>query len=302
MRIHARSRSLALLAGVLLGPAVLPAASQDFSFDRQRPFAVADRDVSVREITYAGPSGEATEATLVAPAAPGRHPAVLFVHWYGPEHTTSNRTQYVPDALALARHGIVSLLVDTPWSEPSWFPTRQPDNDVTFSNSQVKRIQRAVDVLASLDRVDPGRLGLVGHDFGAMYGAVVAGLDRRITTFAFVAGTAKFADWFLLGRKLDADARTRVYDELAPLRSGGTSAEGHGWRRAAPVRHQGPVRDGRRGQGAHRCGQGAERVEVLRLRARDESRGDGRPRGMAGTVARRSAKAGGFAVNPRGQA
>ena len=217
MRIHSCSRSLALLVGVALGPAILPAASQDFSFDRQRPFAVADRDVSVREITYAGPSGEATEATLVAPAAPGRHPAVLFVHWYGPEHTTSNRTQYVPDALALARHGIVSLLVDTPWSEPSWFPTRQPDNDVTFSNSQVKRIQRAVDVLASLDRVDPGRLALVGHDFGAMYGAVVAGLDRRITTFAFVAGTARFADWFLLGRKLDAEARASVYDELAPF-------------------------------------------------------------------------------------
>jgi cephalosporin-C deacetylase-like acetyl esterase len=211
-----RVRLLALPLVVILGLAVTPASAQDYTFDRQRPFAVADRDVSVREITYAGPAGEATEATLVAPIAPGRHPAVLFVHWYGPTHTTSNRTQYVPDALALARHGIVSLLVDTPWSEPSWFPTRQPENDVTFSTSQVKRLQRAVDVLASLDRVDAGRLALVGHDFGAMYGAVVAGLDRRITTFAFVAGTAKFADWFLLGRKLDADARTRVYDELAP--------------------------------------------------------------------------------------
>ena len=86
---------------------------------------------------------------------------------------------------------------------------------MAFSAGQVKRIQRAVDVLASLDRVDSGRLGLVGHDFGAMY-AVVAGMDRRITTFAYVAGTARFADWFLLGRKLEADARTRVYDELAP--------------------------------------------------------------------------------------
>ena len=210
-------RTISLPIGIIVGLAVMPASAQDFAFDRQRPFAVADRDVSVREITYAGPSGEATEATLVAPTGPGRHPAVLFVHWYGPSHTTSNRTQYVPDALALARHGIVSLLVDTPWSEPSWFPKRDPGNDVAFSAGQVKRIQRAVDVLASLDRVDPGRLGLVGHDFGAMYGAVIAGMDRRITTFAYVAGTARFADWFLLGRKLDADARTRVHDELAPF-------------------------------------------------------------------------------------
>lgn len=211
-----RIRPFALSIGLILGMAILSGSAQDFTFDRQRPLAVTDRDVSVREITFAGPDGEATEATLIAPAASGRHPAVLFVHWYGPEHTTSNRTQYVPDALALARHGIVSLLVDTPWSEPTWFRTRQPDNDVTFSTAQVKRIQRAVDVLASLDRVDPGRLGLVGHDFGAMYGAIVAGLDRRITTFAFVAGTAKFADWFLLGRQLDADGRARVYGELAP--------------------------------------------------------------------------------------
>ena len=210
-------RTISLPIGIIVGLAVMPASAQDFAFDRQRPFAVADRDVSVREITYAGPSGEVTEATLVAPTGPGRHPAVLFVHWYGPSHTTSNRTQYVPDALALARHGIVSLLVDTPWSEPSWFPKRDPGNDVAFSAGQVKRIQRAVDVLASLDRVDPGRLGLVGHDFGAMYGAVIAGMDRRITTFAYVAGTARFADWFLLGRKLDADARTRVHDELAPF-------------------------------------------------------------------------------------
>jgi cephalosporin-C deacetylase-like acetyl esterase len=217
MRVHSRYWSTALRVGAVLALAVLSAGAQDFTFDRQRPFSVADRDVSVREIAYAGPSGEATEATLVAPVAPGRHPAVLFVHWYGPEHTTSNRTQYVPDALALARHGFVSMLVDTPWSEPSWFPTREPANDVTFSTSQVKRLQRAVDVLASLDRVDAGRLALVGHDFGAMYGAVVAGLDRRITAFAFVAGTAKFADWFLFGRKLDADARARIYGELAPF-------------------------------------------------------------------------------------
>lgn len=211
-----RVRPFALPIGIVVGLTVLPVSAQDFTFDRQRPFAVADRDVSVREITYAGPSGEATEATLVAPVARRRHPAVLFVHWYGPQHTTSNRTQYVPDALALARHGIVSLLVDTPWSEPRWFPTREPARDVTFSADQVKRLQRAVDVLASIDRVDPLRLALVGHDFGAMYGAVVAGLDRRITAFAFVAGTSKFADWFLLGRKLDADRRARIYDELAP--------------------------------------------------------------------------------------
>ena len=145
---------------------------QDFSIDRRQPVAVTNRDVAVREVTFPGPAGEPIEATLIAPATKGPHPAVLFVHWYGPEHTNSNRTQYVPDALMLARQGITSMLVDTPWSEPSWFRRRDPGSDVAFSTDMVKRLRRAVDVLASVEGVDVTRLALVGHDFGAMYGAV----------------------------------------------------------------------------------------------------------------------------------
>ena len=37
---------------------------------------------------------------------PGTAPAVLFVHWYGPPAPTSNRTQFVPDAVTLAGHGV----------------------------------------------------------------------------------------------------------------------------------------------------------------------------------------------------
>ena len=191
--------------------------AQDFSIERGQSTSVRNRDVSVREVTFTGPSGEPTEATLVDPASRGPHPAVLFVHWYGPEHTNSNRTQYVPDALLLAEQGITSLLVDTPWSEPTWFPKRNPDDDIAFSTGMVKRLRRAVDVLAALDGVDATRLALVGHDFGAMYGAVAAALEPRVSAFAFVAGTAKFADWFTLGRKLDAHAKAAVFRGLTPF-------------------------------------------------------------------------------------
>jgi cephalosporin-C deacetylase-like acetyl esterase len=207
-----------------------PASGQDFEYDRTRPATLVDRDIVVREVAYTGPEGECTDATLVTPARPGRYPAVLFVHWYGPEDTNSNRTQYVPDALALARQGMVSLLIDTPWSEPTWFPKRDPANDKAFSVAQVTRLRRALDVLAANDRVDPKRLAYVGHDFGAMYGAIVAGLDPRITRFVFVAGTSKFADWFTLGRKLDPAAREAVYKDLAPF---------------DPVLHVAPITAGR---------------------------------------------------------
>jgi fermentation-respiration switch protein FrsA (DUF1100 family) len=190
-------------------------APPDFKYDRSRPPVLTDQDVAVREVSYVDVDGRPTEATLIGPRAPGRYPGILFVHWYGPEHTNSNRTQYVPDALALAKRGIVSLLVDTPWSEPTWFVKRDPSQDAEFSTTMVKRLRRALDVLASAESVDSGKLALVGHDFGAMYGSITAALDPRVTAFVFTAGTAKFADWWILGRKLEGDARARVYAEHA---------------------------------------------------------------------------------------
>jgi cephalosporin-C deacetylase-like acetyl esterase len=206
-------RALFTLAALM---ALVPVAyAQDRSYDWTRPATLTERDVQLREVSYADVGGDQTNATLIGPKAAGRHPAVLFVHWYGPEHTNSNRTQYVPDALALARQGIVSLLVDTPWSEPTWFGKRNPDQDAAFSTDMVKRVRRALDALASAEGVDSAKLALVGHDFGAMYGSIVAGLEPRVTAFVFTAGTARFADWWILGRKLEAEARSAVYAQHA---------------------------------------------------------------------------------------
>ena len=71
----------------------------------------------LRDVTYATLDGRRNGATIVEPPASSRpRGAVLFVHWYGPPRPTSNRTQFVPDAVELAKSGVVSLLIDTPWS------------------------------------------------------------------------------------------------------------------------------------------------------------------------------------------
>src|SRR5262249_5871313 len=161
-----------------------------------------------------------------APNGAGRHPAVLFVHWYGEPFQTSNRTQFLPDALELARNGVVSVLVDAMWSAPRWFATRKPAEDFAASVAQVKELRRALDLLSSLPGVDGGPVAYVGHDFGAMYGALLAAADPRPKALVFIAGTTTFSNWFLLGRKLDVAARRQVEEELAPL---------------DPVRHIGKV-------------------------------------------------------------
>jgi dienelactone hydrolase len=212
--------------GVLLSAVVV--AQPSFDYDRSLPPDVRETarreqdGVFLQELTYATLDGRRNGATLVTLAGRNRQmaprPAVLFVHWYGPPEPTSNRSQFVPDAIELARAGIVSLLIDTPWSDPDYFPKRKRDEDYARSVAQVKDLRRALDVLLAQPGIDPTRVAYVGHDFGAMYGVLAASVDRRIRFFVFMAGTRSFSDWFLLGEPtLEGAARKAFIDQLAPL-------------------------------------------------------------------------------------
>ena len=172
----------------------------------------------LRDVTYATLDGRRNGATIVEPrTSSGPRPAVLFVHWYGPPRPTSNRTQFIPDAVELAKSGVVSLLIDTPWSVPEYFKLRKREEDYARSVQQVKDLRRALDVLLSQPNIDPARVAFVGHDFGAMYGALAAAGDPRVKAFVFMAGAPSFSDWFLYGPPLPPDARQKFIDELAPL-------------------------------------------------------------------------------------
>jgi dienelactone hydrolase len=174
----------------------------------------------LRDITYATLAGGRNAATLITPDTPAGTPGpgILFVHWYGPPAPTSNRTQFVPDAVALAASGVTSLLIDTPWSVPEYFRTRTRADDYARSVQQVRDLRRALDVLLAQPDIDRTRVALVGHDFGAMYGTLAAANDPRVTHLVFMAGTASFSDWFLYGPpRLEGEPKERFVRELAPL-------------------------------------------------------------------------------------
>jgi len=208
----------ALSAG---GPAAaLPPSA--FDYDKSLPLDVRQTVVEtrgpmeIRDITFANLSGGRTEAYLVGPKDGRKCAGVLFVHWYG--DVDSNRTQFLKQAVELAPKGVVSLLIATMWSTPRWFENRNPADDYDSSVRQVKELRRALDVLITEPKVDPARIAYVGHDFGAMYGAVLAGVEsRRVRAWALQAGNDSFPAWFLLGRKLAGPERQAVMDRLAPL-------------------------------------------------------------------------------------
>ena len=154
-------------------------------------------DVTVRDITFSPGPGRETKAYLVVPKGNGPFAGILWVHWLGEEK--SNRTQFLDEAVELAPKGAVSLLVDAMWSEPKWFGNRVPDKDYENSIRQVIELRRALDLLLSQPNVDKTRIGFVGHDYGAMYGMLMAGVEQRINTFVFIAATQSLNDWAFLG-------------------------------------------------------------------------------------------------------
>lgn len=154
-------------------------------------------DVTVRDITFSPAPGRETRAYLVVPKGKGPFAGILWVHWLGEEK--SNRTQFLDEAVELASQGTVSLLVDAMWSAPHWFGNRIPEKDHENSIRQVIELRRALDLLLAQANVDKSRIGFVGHDYGAMYGMLMAGVDQRVNTFVFIAATQSLNDWAFLG-------------------------------------------------------------------------------------------------------
>jgi cephalosporin-C deacetylase-like acetyl esterase len=213
--------SLLLPAAMTCALLQAPPAAPSFEYDKTRPVDVepASAGVAVRQLTYAQLDGTRNGATLVTPAASvaGPHPAILFLHWYEPPRPTSNRTEFLAEAVELAASGVVSLLIDTPWAGEQWFPKRDSARDYEFTIQQAKDVRRALDVLLAQPGIDKTRVAVVGHDFGAMWGALAVGADPRATHFVYMAGTRSFTDWYLFTPKKEGAEKDAFVAKLAPL-------------------------------------------------------------------------------------
>lgn len=213
-----------LFLSLALGSALTAQESADlFAYDRARPLDLQEVGVRteagavVRDVTFAGARGR-VKAYLVTPTAPAPGAtlaAILFVHWFG-EPQTTNRTQFLAEAVALASRGVVSLLVDCMWSEQrAWWGHIGKGDDRADGIAQVVSLRRAMDLLLSQPGVDAGRFALVGHDFGAMYGSVAGAADGRPKAYVLMAPTLRLTDWFLFVAK---PADVEAYKAgLAPL-------------------------------------------------------------------------------------
>jgi pimeloyl-ACP methyl ester carboxylesterase len=158
------------------------------------------------------------EAYVVEPADGRVRAGILFLHWLG-EHR-SDRTQFLSEARAYAEVGVRSVL---PAGRLPWVPDPvDADTDVANLELEQRRLAAALDRLREgLPKGTP--LALVGHDFGAMHGLLLASRKPWFKTAVLIAATPRWADWFLRFWKVDGDRfeylrRLSPYDPIAAAR------------------------------------------------------------------------------------
>jgi dienelactone hydrolase len=215
--------SLVVLVSLFAATFAIAADPADsiFNYDRSAPLNVQEigRETRgtalVRDITFT-PAGKPVKAYLVSPAnRTGPHAAILYAHWLG-EPATTNRTEFLDEAVTLAGRGVVSLLVDAMWADYRWYnKDRIPEEDFDHSIRQVIELRRALDLLLAQPDIDAARVAFVGHDFGAMYGTLALAGDRRVKTAVLLAGVPHLIDWMLYQQQPKDLAAYRV--RLAPL-------------------------------------------------------------------------------------
>ncbi len=157
-----------------------------FDYDPQAPLdiqevsiAEEENGIEVYDISYAGTPDYRVPAFLVVPPGEGPFAGVLFMHQgFGSRHSFLN------EAIELAKSGVLSLLVH----HGSW--KAEPDHyqEIVIS------LRRGTDLLAKREDVDNGRLGYVGHSWGATFGGILSDIDKRYQTYILMAGVPSFSE------------------------------------------------------------------------------------------------------------
>jgi cephalosporin-C deacetylase-like acetyl esterase len=134
-------------------------------------------------------------AYTVAPVGRGQFAGIVWQHGGG-----QSRNWFLPDAVALAKVGVVSILMDGPGNRPPEMRGAVSKDDVeSFRNEMVQVVtdaRRAYDVLAARPDVDKDRIGYTGLSFGAMMGGSLVGTDKRFKTFVLICGLEGFVRHF----------------------------------------------------------------------------------------------------------
>jgi pimeloyl-ACP methyl ester carboxylesterase len=203
-----------------------------FSYDAKADYRISEdsafykNNILIRSISFVScnPAHGRIKAYLVMPSSQPPHAGILYFHWLG--RPNGNRNEFLDEAVEMADHSVLSILIQGyfPWTEPpvSGEKDRQQVIDQTID------LRRAMDILLMQPGIDNGRIAFVGHDYGAMFGSIMAGIDKRVKAYVLVTGMGNFGDWSLKYWKKPSEEGAGTYRKfLSPLDPIGYISEAH---------------------------------------------------------------------------
>lgn len=187
------------------------------------------REVRVTEVRWPSPAGGEVPAWLVEPPASATGPYAGIVYLHG---SITDMDDFRDEAQAMATVGAVSLVVGAPFARDSSSVCRcqesydDPALERAMNAQAVVDLRRAVDLLVARPDVDPARVGLVGHSWGAWIGLDAAAVDGRFAAVAMLSPRPSWtgflatsdAGWVASARRLTGEEGWAAYlAALAPF-------------------------------------------------------------------------------------
>ncbi|MEI7857634.1 MAG: hypothetical protein WCH85_09045 [Methanomicrobiales archaeon] len=169
-----------------------------FSYDRNLPLDLRTRKkseggITIHTLSWVGLSQDRIKGYLVEPEGKESVAGIVFVH-PGP----GDRSPFLDEARELAGMGAACLLIEPPWSDGARFGCRAmsstPEELRTWYVQMAVDLRRSLDLLETFPRVDKDRIGFVGHSFGALFGGILSGVEKRISSSVLMAGVGSFTD------------------------------------------------------------------------------------------------------------
>lgn len=167
---------------------------------------------TVRDVSVPHPDGHMLAGTLTMPKGPGPFTAAVLITGSGPQdrdETIFAHKPFLVIADYLTRHGIAVLRCDDRGVGKS---------SGTFENATTEDL--ATDALAeyqflaTVDGVDPHRVGLIGHSEGGVIAPIVANMTEDVAFIVLLAGTGVPGDELLL---VQAELMARAMGAAEPM-------------------------------------------------------------------------------------
>lgn len=141
-------------------------------------------NVRIQDISFKSPLSGKVSAYLIVPARTSGLAGLIFGHW-----GEGDRGEFVDEAAALAHLGVISLCLNASFRRPAEY---EPEEELPQADLQwIVDVRRAVDILQDRFPLSSEHIGYIGHSFGASFGGVLAGIEKRIKAYVLMAGVAR---------------------------------------------------------------------------------------------------------------